>query len=80
MNEFLVLRENSYSQLIDDSSNDIKAKDTKKCVIKRKLKSERYKNCLEANQLENEIDHPEKNDIDADSFKNDHKEFMKNNH
>ena len=26
-----------------------KAKDTKKCVVKRKLKFENYKNCLEPN-------------------------------
>ena len=64
---------------MDDSSNDKKAEDTKKCVIKGKLKFEGYKNCLEANQLENEINHPEKNDIDLDSFKNYYKEFMKNN-
>ena len=30
-----------------------KAKGTKKCVIKRKLKLEDHKNCLEAIQLEN---------------------------
>ena len=31
------------------------ARDTKKCVIKRKLKFKEYKNCLEATQLENKI-------------------------
>ena len=30
-----------------------KQKAQKKCVIKRKLKFENYKNCLEANQREN---------------------------
>ena len=34
-----------------------KAKGTKKCVIKRKLKFQDYKNCLEAAQIENEINH-----------------------
>ena len=38
------LRVKSYSYLIDDSSEDNKAKGTKKCVIKRKFKSENYKN------------------------------------
>ena len=38
--------------LIDDGSEDKKAKGTKKCVIKRKIKFENYKNCLEATQLE----------------------------
>ena len=64
---------------MDDSSNDKKAEDTKKCVIKGKLKFEGYKYCLEDNQLEKEINHPEKNDIGLDSFKNYHKEFKKNN-
>ena len=36
----------SYSYLIADGSEDKKAKDTKKCVIKRKLKFENYENCL----------------------------------
>ena len=31
------------------------------CVIKRKLKFEDYKNCLEAAQLENKTNHLEKN-------------------
>ena len=55
MEEFVVLRVKSYSYLIDDGSEDKKAKGTKKCVIKRKLKFEDYKNCLEAAQLKNKI-------------------------
>ena len=50
----------TYSYLIDDDSEDKKAKGTKKCVIKRKLKIENYKNCIEAAQLENKINHLEK--------------------
>ena len=46
--------------LIDDSNEDKKAKDTKTCVMKRKLKFENYKNCLEATQLENKINYLEK--------------------
>ena len=34
--------------------------DTKMCVIKRKLKFEDYKNCLEATQLENKVNQSEK--------------------
>ena len=41
----------------------------KKCVIKRKPKLENYKNCLEATQLENKINHIEKNKTDIDSIK-----------
>ena len=59
MTKFAGLRAKDYSFLIDDSSEDKKAKDRKKCVIKRKLKLENYKNCLEASQLENEINYIE---------------------
>ena len=56
-----------------------KQKNGKKCVIKRKLNFENYKNCLEASHLENKINHLEKNEIDVKSLKKDHKEFIKNN-
>ena len=55
------LRPKTYSYLIDDGSEDKKAKGTKKCVIKRKLKFENYKNCLEATQLDNNVNCLEKN-------------------
>ena len=44
---------------------------------KRKLKFQNYKNCLEATQLENKINHLEKNTIDIDRIKENHKEFIK---
>ena len=44
-------------------------KKKKKGVMKRKLKSENYKNCLEATQLENKINYLEKNKIDIDCIK-----------
>ena len=56
-----------------------KPKDTKKCVIKRKIKFENYKKCLEATQLENKIKYLEKNKIDIASIKENHKEFIKDN-
>ena len=52
MNEFVGLTAATCSYLKDKSDEDIKAKDTKKCVIKRKLKSEDYNNCLEAALIE----------------------------
>ena len=55
MIKFVELRLKTYSYLIDDGSEDKKVKGTKKCVVKRKLKFENYKNCLEATQLENKI-------------------------
>ena len=60
--EFLGLRAKTYSYFIDDSSDDKKAKGTKKRAIKKKqqLKFEDYKNCVEAIQLENKINHLEK--------------------
>ena len=75
MNYFVGLRAKSYSYLIDDGSEDEKAKGITKCVIKEKLNFENYKNCLEATQLDNKI--PRKK-IDIDSIKN-HKELIKNN-
>ena len=38
--KFVELRAKTYGYLIDDDSEDKKAKDAKKCVIKRKLKLE----------------------------------------
>ena len=49
------------------------------CVIKRKLKFQDCKNYLEAAQIENKINHLEKNKTDVDSLKEDQKEFIKNN-
>ena len=37
--------------------------------MKRKLKFENYKSCLEANQLGNKINHLETNNISIDSLK-----------
>ena len=56
MIEFVELRAKTYNYLI----NYKMAKGTKKCIIKRKLKFEDYKHCLEATQLENKINHLEK--------------------
>ena len=75
MAKFVGLRAKTYSYLIDDSSKDQKAKGTKKCVMKRKLKFENYKNCLEASQIENKINNLGKNKMDTDSII----EFIKNN-
>ena len=55
-----------------------KAKGTKK-AIKREFRFEEYKNCFTATLLENKVNHLEKNEIDVDSLKKDHKEFIINN-
>ena len=67
--KFVGLRVKTYSYLIDDGSGDKKVKSTKTFAIKRRLKFENYKNCLEATQLENEINYLEKNKVDIDSIK-----------
>ena len=51
MTKFVGLRAKTYSYLIDDGSEDKKAKETKKCVIKREFKFENYKSCLEELKL-----------------------------
>ena len=60
MKEFARLRAKTYSYLKDNSDEDKKAKGTKKCVRKRKLKSEDYKNCFKAARFKNKINHIEK--------------------
>ena len=72
--KFVGLRAKTYIYLVDDSSEDKKAKDTKKCVIKRKLKFENYKNCLETTQLHKLS---RKKEINLDIIKKDHEEFIK---
>ena len=52
MIKFIGLRAKTSIYLTDDGSEDKKAKGTKN-VIKRKLKSDNHKNCLQANHLEN---------------------------
>ena len=51
MKEFFALRPKTYSYLMDDDSKHRKAKGTKKCVIKRRLKFNDYKNCLFNNEI-----------------------------
>ena len=75
MTKYFGLRAKSYSYLIDHGSEVPKAKGTKKCVIKRKLEFENYKNCLEATQVENKVNCLEKNKINIDSLK----KILKNN-
>ena len=61
--------EKTSSCLIDDASENKKTKSTKKCVIKRKIKFENYKNCLEATKFDNKIKYLKKNKIGIDSLK-----------
>ena len=45
MTEFAALRPKTYSYLMDHGNSDKKTKGTKKCVIKRILKFNDYKDC-----------------------------------
>ena len=51
MTEFGALRPKTYSYLTDDCEEDKKAKGTKKCVIKRRLKFSDCKDCLISNEI-----------------------------
>ena len=53
MKVFVVLRTKTYSFLINDGSEDKKAKGKNKICHEGKLKCEDYKTILETNQLEN---------------------------
>ena len=79
MTKFVGVRANTYSYLVDDVNEDKEVKVTITCVIKRKVKFENYKSCLEATQLDNKINYLEKSKTYIDSLKKDHKEFIKNN-
>ena len=49
--EFVGLRPKTYSYLTDNGNNNKKAKGTQKCIIKRILKFNDYKNCLLNNEI-----------------------------
>ena len=51
MTEFAALRPKTYSYLTDDGKNDKKAKGTRKCVIKKILKFNNYKDSLLNNEI-----------------------------
>ena len=69
------MKAKTYSYLADNNDGDKKAKDTKTCVIKQKLKFEDYQHCLETTQLENKIKQQEKK-LDVNSLREYHREFM----
>ena len=74
MKDFAGLRPKMYCYLKDKNNEDKKAKSTKSCVIKGKLKFQNYKNCFE-----NKKNYLEKCKIEVDSLKEGQKEFAKNN-
>ena len=55
----------------------MKKQKTQKVCHKKKLKFEDYKHCLEETQLENEINQIEKNKLDMDNLRENHKGFIR---
>ena len=53
MRKFVGVITKTYSYSIDDDSEYKKAKGTKECIIKRKIKFENYENSFETTQLDN---------------------------
>ena len=54
----------------DNNDEDKKAKSTKKCIIKEKLKFEDYENCLESAQIKNKIAVDSLKDLKKNNTKN----------
>ena len=77
MKELVGLRKKTYSYLKDNNDEDKKVQGAKKCVIKRKLKFQDYKDCLEAAQMERKIEYFKKKIFYIDSLNEDQKEFLK---
>ena len=73
--ELVGLIAKTYRYLKVNNDEDKKAKDTNKCAIKRTIKFEDYKNCIEAGQIENKMNQLEKNEIEV----NGPDEFIKSN-
>ena len=76
MKKFIGLRVKTYSCLKDNNDEDKKRKRDKKKCIKRNLKFRDYKKCLKVSQIENKINHLEKEKTDC--LKEDKKELVKN--
>ena len=56
-----------------------KSEGTKKCVIKRKLKFQDYKNCLKASQIISKENNLEKKKVNIDYLKEDQRKFIEKN-
>ena len=57
MKEYVGLRAKTYNYLKENNGEDKKPKGTKKCVIKRELKFQVYKNCLKSAPIERKINY-----------------------
>ena len=71
--KFVGLRPKTSSYLKDSNDECKKAKCTKKCILKRKLKFKDCKNCLKTSQIVNIVNYVEKKRINVDGLKEDKK-------
>ena len=78
MKKFLAVWAKTYSYITDNNDDNKKAKDRKKCVVKKKLKFEDYKYCLEAVQLDNKRNYLDKKKLNVHNFHENHKKLIKN--
>ena len=62
------------SYIKGNNDEDKKAKGTKTCAVKKKLKFQDYKNCLKVAQIDGKIKYLEKKKFNVDNLK----EFVKN--
>ena len=51
MTEFCALRAKAYSYRLDDDTEEKRAKDTKKCKVKREFTFKNYMDCLFSNEV-----------------------------
>ena len=77
MKKIVEFIEKTCRYLNDNNDEDRKAKSTKTCVMKRKLKFEDCKNCLQPAQIERKINYLEEKKIDVDSLEQDKNKFVK---
>ena len=68
--EFVGLKAQSYSYLMDNISENKKAKYTEKCVIKWQLENQDHKNCLNPAKLDGKLKYLEKKKFNIDKLKN----------
>ena len=70
MKKMVGLRAKSYSCLKENNYENKKAKGTKKCLKKRKLKFRDYKNCLKSAQTDGTLKYLEKEKFNVGNLRN----------
>ena len=77
MEVFVTMKPKTYSYLTGYNNENKKHKVHKYDVIKRKIKFEDQKYCLEALQVEKKVNELIQNKVDVDSLNENHREFIK---